>query len=64
MEHRDGRAYSVILGTAHAQDPVLERSSHAAQLQRLKAQINKRHPTLAVETLLMDLDGPVEAIPV
>ena len=64
MDHRDCGAYKVILGPAHAQDPVLERSTHAVQLQRLKAQINKRHPALAVETLLMGLDGQVEAIPV
>lgn len=62
MDHRDCGAYKVILGSEHTKDPVLERATHAAQLQKLKTQINAKHPALTVETLLMNLDGRVETI--
>jgi carbonic anhydrase len=62
MDHRDCGAYKVILGAEHAQDAVLERTTHAVQLQRLRSLIKAKHPALAVETLLMSLDGKVEVV--
>lgn len=62
LDHRDCGAYKVILGPAHAADPALERDTHAGQLHALRAQIAQRYPALKVETLLMALDGSVEAV--
>jgi carbonic anhydrase len=62
MDHRDRGAYKMILGAEHAQDAMLERTTHAVQLQRLRSLIKAKHPALAVEALLMDLDGKVEVI--
>ncbi|MBA4070845.1 MAG: hypothetical protein C0497_03275 [Gemmatimonas sp.] len=62
MDHRDCGAYKVILGAQHAENPVVERDTHATQLKKLKGMIGKRHPTLEVELLLMSLDGRAEVI--
>lgn len=62
MDHRDCGAYKVILGPEHAKDPKTEKDTHATQLKKLKAQIAEKYPKLEVETLLMALDGKVEAI--
>lgn len=62
LDHRDCGAYRVLLGPDHAKDAATERDTHAAMLRRLRDRIVQRHPALAVELLLMDLDGRVEAI--
>lgn len=62
LDHRDCGAYKVVLGAEHAKDPKVETDTHAAQLKKLKGQINKKHPKLKVEMLLMALDGKVESI--
>jgi carbonic anhydrase len=62
MDHRDCGAYKVILGPEHAQNPQREKQVHAAQLAKLKGMIAEKYPRLKVETLLMGLDGKVEAI--
>ena len=62
MDHRDCGAYKLILGAEHAKDLKTEKDTHAVQLKELKSQINKKHPKLKVEMLLMALDGKVEAI--
>ena len=62
MDHRDCGAYKVILGPEHAKDAKTERDTHAAQLKKLKARIAAKHAGLKVETLLMSLDGQVEAV--
>ena len=62
LDHRDCGAYKVILGPEHAKDAKLETRTHATQLKRLQALIGEKHPTLQVETLLMDLDGQVETV--
>lgn len=63
MDHRDCGAYKVILGPEHAKDPAVEKATHAEQLQKLKAKVKEKHPTLEVEMLLMSLDGKVVSIP-
>lgn len=62
MDHRDCGAYKVILGPEHSKDPELEKTTHAAQLGRLRALISGKYPKLKVETLLMGLDGKVEVV--
>ena len=62
MDHRDCGAYKVILGAEHAQDPGVEKDTHAAQLKVLRGMINEKYPKLEVETLLMSLDGKVETV--
>jgi hypothetical protein len=62
LDHRDCGAYKVIVGPEHLKDAATETAAHAQQLRGLKQQIHKRHPKLEVETLLMGLDGKVEAI--
>ncbi len=59
MDHRDCKAYGMVLGQDFAQDPIAELSVHAAQMQRLREAIRARHPELAVELLLVSLDGSV-----
>ena len=61
MDHRDCGAYKVVLGEAHTKDPKTEKDTHSAQLKMLKGMINQKFPKLKVETLLMGLDGKVEA---
>lgn len=61
MDHRDCGAYKVVLGEAHAKDPKTEKDTHSAQLKKLRDMIAKKYPKLKVETLLMGLDGKVEA---
>ncbi|ARJ67179.1 hypothetical protein WV31_16645 [Magnetospirillum sp. ME-1] len=62
MDHRDCGAYKVFLGADAVKDKATETASHAAKLKALGAQIGARHPGLAVELLIMDLDGKVEAV--
>jgi carbonic anhydrase len=61
MDHRDCGAYKVILGAEHTKDRKVEKDTHAMQLKKLKGMINEKYPKLKVETLLMSLDGKVEA---
>jgi hypothetical protein len=62
LDHRDCGAYKVVLGAEHANDPKIEKDTHAAQLKRLEAMINEKYPQLKVEMLLMALDGKVETL--
>jgi carbonic anhydrase len=62
LDHRDCGAYKVILGEDFAKDPVKETAIHATQLKRLGKLIQEKYPALAVELLLMALDGKVEGI--
>lgn len=61
MDHRDCGAYKLVFGEAHAKDLKTEKDTHSAQLRTLKGMINRKYPGLKVETLLMGLDGKVEA---
>jgi carbonic anhydrase len=59
IDHRDCGAYKIAFGPAHAEDPVLEYSVHAAVLRPLAAKIKEKHAGIEVETYLMALDGSV-----
>ena len=62
MDHLDCGAYKEIFGAAKVADPKAEHAAHVTQLKLLKSQINKKHPKLEVEMLIMSLDGKVEVI--
>ena len=62
LDHRDCGAFKVLLGETHTATPNIEKATHAEQLAILKQRINARNPQLAVETLLMALDGSVEVL--
>jgi carbonic anhydrase len=62
MDHRDCGAYKVILGPEHAKEAGLEKTTHAKHLKQLKGMITAKYPKLAVETLLMSLNGKVDVI--
>jgi carbonic anhydrase len=62
LDHRDCGAYKVILGQDFAKDPAKETTIHAAQLKQLRKLIQAKYPNLAVELLLMALNGKVDVI--
>lgn len=62
LDHRDCGAYKVFLGPDAAKDRATETVNHSVRLKALKAAIIAKHPSLSVETLIMDLDGKVEAL--
>lgn len=62
MDHRDCGAYKTILGEDFAVAPEREKETHRDHLERLAEAIRDKHPSLAVELLLMALDGSVETL--
>jgi carbonic anhydrase len=60
LDHRDCGAYRVIRKKDLTGDA--ETAMHAVELHELAKRIHAKHPKLAVETLLMNLDGSVETI--
>jgi carbonic anhydrase len=60
LDHRDCGAYKVFLDKDLTGDA--EKALHAIELHRLARRIHTAHPKLAVETLLMALDGSVETV--
>ena len=63
LDHRDCGAYREFLGEDFGKAPARETEAHAAKLHLLRDQLRAKHPELAVEMLLMSLDGKVEAVP-
>lgn len=60
LDHKDCGAYRVVFDRDFTGDEEL--AVHREQLARLRAAITERHPSLEVETLIMDLDGKVMAL--
>lgn len=60
LDHRECGSYRVIFGTNLAGEE--EKAQHARELLRLAREIRAAYPDLAVETLLMSLDGQVEPV--
>jgi carbonic anhydrase len=62
IDHRDCGAYRVFLGEEAVNAPEKELKAHTRYLDKLKAEIARRHERLEVELGLMSLDGSVQAI--
>lgn len=62
MDHRDCGAYRLLVGAEQVDTPEKETAAHAQQLAALRSITQDRYPNLKVETLLMGLDGKVEAL--
>jgi carbonic anhydrase len=62
MDHRDCGFYKHVYGNDHAAELTAEFEVHAAQMRRVRGDIGRRHPKLAVELLLMGLDGKAETV--
>jgi carbonic anhydrase len=60
IDHRDCGAYRLIFGKDTKGEE--EKKLHATQLHKLATLIHQKHPKLAVETFLMNLDGSVESV--
>ena len=60
LDHRECGSYRVIFGTNLTGEA--ETAQHAHELHRLVRDVHAVHPQLAIETLLMSLDGSVETI--
>jgi hypothetical protein len=60
LDHKDCGAYRVVFEKDFKGDDEL--AIHREQLAKLRAAIKERHPTLEVETLMMDLDGKVQPL--
>lgn len=62
LDHRDCKAYEMILGRKFSKQEVAEKTVHAGNLQLLKTQIQDKYPDLEVELGLMALNGSVDSI--
>ncbi|HEX5321372.1 MAG TPA: carbonic anhydrase [Stellaceae bacterium] len=59
IDHRDCGAAKIAYGDKKVATPDLETEIHRAALAEFREESTKRHPKLAVETMLMALDGSV-----
>lgn len=62
IDHRDCGAYKLLLGEDFSRDRARETGAHTDQLHEFRKEVKAKYPALEVETLLMGLDGKVEAI--
>ena len=60
MDHRDCGAAKMAYGATKVANRDIETQTHRAALMRFRKEVNKRHPKMAVELCLIDLDGKVE----
>lgn len=60
LDHKDCGAYRVVFERDFTGDEEL--AIHREQLNKLRAAIKEKHPSLVVETLIMDLDGKVSPL--
>jgi hypothetical protein len=57
VDHRDCGAYKVAFGRAFSNYPEGEEAQHKGVMEKLKAELGKKHPDLDSEYYLMALDG-------
>jgi carbonic anhydrase len=62
MDHRECGAYNLFKGKSNLNSCEKETSVHRQVMGNVKAYLLKNHPSLKIETLLMDLKGQVETI--
>ncbi|WP_198372946.1 hypothetical protein [Roseomonas rosulenta] len=63
VNHRDCGAMHLWAGRRLADDPAEELRQHHGVMQRAAAAVRERHPDLAVEIKLMELDGSARVLP-
>ncbi len=63
LDHRDCGAYKVFLGERAVENAAAETKAHSTKLRAFAKLLKKKHKHLAIELLLMDLQGAVEVIP-
>jgi carbonic anhydrase len=62
LTHRDCGAAYVAYGEALRTDKALETAKQSEALRQFRAGVGQRHPSLAVDTGIMDLNGAVEVV--
>ena len=62
LDHRDCGAYKVAFGKDYKGEGAAETAQHKSVMEKLKAELAKRHPDLSSEFYLMALDGKAEKI--
>jgi len=62
LDHRDCGAAKIAYGADKVAPREVETATHKAALAEFRRHVGERHPQLAVETGLMDLDGKVEML--
>jgi carbonic anhydrase len=62
INHRDCGAARLGYGEAAVANPKVETETHHASLAEFRKHAKERHPKLAVETGLMNIDGKVETL--
>jgi carbonic anhydrase len=62
IDHRDCAAAKIAYGDAKVTNPAIETQTHREALVEFRKQVGDRHPTLAVETGLMALNGKIEML--
>ena len=62
LTHRDCGAAFVAYGEALRTDKALETAKQSEALRAFRAGVGQRHPSLVVDTGIMDLNGMVEVV--
>jgi carbonic anhydrase len=62
INHRDCGAAKIAYGADAVANAEAETKTHAAALAEFRKQMAEKHPKMAVETLLMALDGKAQAL--
>jgi hypothetical protein len=62
VDHRDCGAYKVVFGKDFASRAPAEDAQHLAVMQKVKAQLEQKHPELTSEYYLMALDGTAKKL--
>ena len=62
VDHRDCGAYKVAFGKDYAGSSAAELAQHKGVMEKLKAELAKKHPELGFEAYLLALDGATEKV--
>ncbi len=62
VDHRDCGAYKVAFGKDYKGEGAAETAQHKQVMEKLKAEMAKKHPDLQTEFYLMALDGKAERV--
>jgi carbonic anhydrase len=62
LDHRDCGFYKMLKGENCCEDKAVETHVHAEQFEAVRKIMKEEYPDVSVETLIMGLDGKVEAV--